>query len=92
MVTLVITVLFALGVSFLCAASEAVILSITHGQIQSLGKTRAAEIMRRFKREIDIPNRGDRGLPHGGLHGRRVDERRHLRSTCSVRRRSGSSR
>jgi CBS domain containing-hemolysin-like protein len=55
MVTLVITVLFSLAVSFLCAAAEAVILSVTHAQIQSLGKTRAAEIMRRFKREIDIP-------------------------------------
>ena len=55
MVTLVITVLFSLSVSFLCAAAEAVILSVTHGQIQSLGKTRAAEILRRFKREIDIP-------------------------------------
>ncbi|HTQ07522.1 MAG TPA: hemolysin family protein [Polyangiaceae bacterium] len=55
MVTLVFTVLFALSVSFVCAAAEAVILSLTHAQIQSLGKTRAAEIMRRFKREIDIP-------------------------------------
>ena len=55
MVTLVITVLFSLGVSFLCAAAEAVILSLTHAQIQSLGKTRAAEILTRFKREIDIP-------------------------------------
>jgi CBS domain containing-hemolysin-like protein len=55
MVTLIITVLFSLSVSFLCAAAEAVILSVTHAQIQSLGKTRAAEIMRRFKREIDIP-------------------------------------
>jgi putative hemolysin len=55
MVTLILTVLFLLSVSFLCAAAEAVILSVTPAQIQSLGKTRAAEIMRRFKREIDIP-------------------------------------
>jgi CBS domain containing-hemolysin-like protein len=55
MVTLVITVLFSLSVSFLCAAAEAVILSVTHAQIQSLGKTRAAEILTKFKREIDIP-------------------------------------
>jgi CBS domain containing-hemolysin-like protein len=55
MVTLIITVLFSLGVSFLCAAAEAVILSVTHAQIQALGKTRASEILRRFKREIDIP-------------------------------------
>jgi CBS domain containing-hemolysin-like protein len=55
MVTLVLTVLLSLGVSFLCAAAEAVILSVTHAQIQALGKTRASQILRRFKREIDIP-------------------------------------
>jgi len=55
MVTLVITVLFSLAVSFLCSTAEAVILTITHGQIQSFGKSRAREILRRFKREIDIP-------------------------------------
>ena len=48
MVLLTFTVLFALSVSFLCAAAEAVILSLTHAQVQSLGKTRAAEIMRRL--------------------------------------------
>jgi CBS domain containing-hemolysin-like protein len=55
MVTLVITVLFSLAVSFLCSTAEAVILTITHGQIQAYGKTRAAHILREFKREIDIP-------------------------------------
>ena len=55
MVTLVITVLFSLAVSFLCSTAEAVILTITHAQIQSYGKTRAALILRQFKREIDIP-------------------------------------
>jgi CBS domain containing-hemolysin-like protein len=55
MVTLVITVLFSLAVSFLCSIAEAAILTITHAQIQSLGKTRATHILREFKREIDIP-------------------------------------
>jgi CBS domain containing-hemolysin-like protein len=55
MVTLVVTVLFSLAVSFLCSTAEAVILTLTHAQIQSFGKTRAAEILRHFKREIDIP-------------------------------------
>jgi len=54
-VTLVITVLFSLAVSFLCSTAEAVILTVTHAQIQGLGKSRAATILRAFKREIDIP-------------------------------------
>jgi CBS domain containing-hemolysin-like protein len=55
MVTLVITVLFSLAVSFLCSVAEAAILTVTHAHIQSYGKTRAAHILRQFKREIDIP-------------------------------------
>lgn len=55
MVTLVITVLFSLAVSFLCSTAEAVILTVTHAQIQGLGKSGAAAILRNFKREIDIP-------------------------------------
>jgi CBS domain containing-hemolysin-like protein len=55
MVTLVFTVLFSLCVSFLCSTAEAVILTITHAQIQALGKSRATQILRSFKREIDIP-------------------------------------
>ena len=55
MVTLVITVLFSLTVSFFCSTAEAVILTVTHAQVQALGKSRAKEILRGFKREIDIP-------------------------------------
>jgi len=55
MVTLVITVLFSLTVSFFCSTAEAVILTISHAQVQGLGKSRAKEILRGFKREIDIP-------------------------------------
>jgi magnesium and cobalt exporter, CNNM family len=55
MLTLVITVLFSLTVSFFCSTAEAVILTLTHGQIQGLGKSRAQDILRGFKREIDIP-------------------------------------
>ncbi|HEY3496088.1 MAG TPA: hemolysin family protein [Polyangiaceae bacterium] len=55
MTTLVVMVLWSLGVSFCCSIAEAVILSITHAQIQTLGKTRAAAMLRDFKREIDMP-------------------------------------
>jgi putative hemolysin len=55
MTTLVVMVLWSLGVSFCCSVAEAVILSITHAQIQTLGKTRAATMLREFKREIDMP-------------------------------------
>jgi len=54
-VTLALVVLFSLAVSFLCSTAEAVILTVTHAQIQSLGKSRAGAILRNFKREIDIP-------------------------------------
>jgi putative hemolysin len=53
--TLVVMVFWSLAVSFCCSIAEAVILSITHAQIQSLGKSRAATILREFKREIDMP-------------------------------------
>lgn len=45
----------ALVFSFVCSVSEAVILSITHGQIEGMGETAPGRIMRRFKREIDTP-------------------------------------
>jgi CBS domain containing-hemolysin-like protein len=35
--------------------AEAVVLTVSHAQIQALGKTRAASILRHFKREIDLP-------------------------------------
>jgi CBS domain containing-hemolysin-like protein len=53
--TLVVTVLWSLVVSFVCSVAEASILSITHAQIQSLGKTKAAAMLAHFKREIDLP-------------------------------------
>src|SRR5690606_15577633 len=50
-----LAVAFALVVSFVCSISEASLLSVGHAQIQSLGKSRAGRILRRFKREIDAP-------------------------------------
>ena len=55
MTTLVVMVLWSLAISFCCSVAEAVILSITHAQIQSIGKSRSAAILREFKREIDMP-------------------------------------
>jgi len=55
MATLALVVLWSLVVSFLCSVAEAVVLTISHAHIQSLGKTRAAAILRHFKREIDLP-------------------------------------
>ena len=55
MLYLVLTVLGSLAISFFCSIAEAVILSVQHAQIEALGKSRAAEILREFKREIDIP-------------------------------------
>ena len=55
MLILVLTVLGSLAISFCCSIAEAVILSVQHAQIEVLGKSRAAEILREFKREIDIP-------------------------------------
>jgi CBS domain containing-hemolysin-like protein len=53
--TLIVTVLWSLVVSFVCSVAEACILSLTHAQIQSLGKTKAAAILAHYKREIDLP-------------------------------------
>ena len=55
MLILVLTVLGSLAISFCCSIAEAVVLSVQHAQIEMLGKSRAAEILREFKREIDIP-------------------------------------
>jgi CBS domain containing-hemolysin-like protein len=54
-VTLFVTVLWSLIVSFVCSVAEACILSLTHAQIQSLGKTKSAAILAHYKREIDLP-------------------------------------
>jgi CBS domain containing-hemolysin-like protein len=55
MLILALTVLGSLAISFMCSIAEAVVLSVQHAQIEALGKSRAAEILREFKREIDIP-------------------------------------
>lgn len=55
MLILALTVLWSLAVSFVCSIAEAVVLSLTHAQIQTLGKSGAARILREYKREIDLP-------------------------------------
>ncbi|MGC4087462.1 MAG: hemolysin family protein [Polyangiaceae bacterium] len=55
MLTLALTVLWSLLVSFACSVAESVVLSISHAQIQALGKSRAGRILRQFKREVDVP-------------------------------------
>lgn len=55
MVVFVLAVASALVFSFLCSISEAVLLTVGHAQIESLGDSRAGRILRRFKREIDLP-------------------------------------
>jgi CBS domain containing-hemolysin-like protein len=55
MLTLALVVLWSLAVSFICSVAEAVVLTVSHAHIQGMGKTRAAGILRHFKREIDLP-------------------------------------
>ncbi|HEX2730494.1 MAG TPA: hemolysin family protein [Polyangiaceae bacterium] len=55
MLVFCLAVALALLLSFVAALSEAVLLSVRHAQIEALGKTRAGLILRRFKREIDVP-------------------------------------
>jgi CBS domain containing-hemolysin-like protein len=55
MLLLVLTVLGSLAISFCCSIAEAVVLSVQHAQIEAMGKSRAAEILRTFKRQIDVP-------------------------------------
>ncbi len=55
MLTLALTVLWSLSVSFACSIAESVVLSISHAQIQALGKSYAGRILRQFKREVEIP-------------------------------------
>ena len=55
MALLILVVLWSLVVSFCCSVAEAVVLSVGHAQIEALGKSHGARIMREFKREIDIP-------------------------------------
>jgi putative hemolysin len=55
MLVFVLAVATALVSSFVCSISEAVLLSVGHAQIEALGKSRAADILREFKRELDVP-------------------------------------
>lgn len=55
MLVFCLAVASALTSSFVCSISEAVLLSVGHAQIEALGKSRAADILRGFKREIDFP-------------------------------------
>src|SRR5450432_3326987 len=55
MLLLVLTVLGSLAISFCCSIAEAVVLSVQHAQIEAMGKSGAAHILRSFKREIDVP-------------------------------------
>jgi CBS domain containing-hemolysin-like protein len=55
MLVFVLAVASALVFSFLCSVSEAVLLSVGHAQVEKLGKSKAGMILRRFKREIDVP-------------------------------------
>ena len=55
MIVFVLAIATALASSFVCSISEAVLLTVTHAQIEALGKSPAADLLRRFKREIDFP-------------------------------------
>ncbi len=55
MVSFVLAVGSALLFSFLCSISEAVLLSLSHAQVESFGKSRTGDTLREFKREIDVP-------------------------------------
>jgi len=55
MTLLALVVLWSLAISFVCSIAEAVVLSLTHAQIQTLGKSGAARILREYKKEIDLP-------------------------------------
>jgi len=57
MTALVITIVVTLAVSFACSLMESVILSVTHGYIESLRKTRrhSSEVLKGLKDRIDRP-------------------------------------
>lgn len=55
MIVFIAAVASALFFSFICSISEAVLLSVGHAHVQSLGDSRGGKILRRFKREIDVP-------------------------------------
>ncbi len=55
MLAFVVAVVTALVISFLCSISEAVLLSVRHSEVEALGSSRPGRILRKFKREIDVP-------------------------------------
>jgi CBS domain containing-hemolysin-like protein len=55
MLVFALAVATALVVSFVCSLCEAVLLSVRHAQVEALQGTRAGQILRRFKREVDAP-------------------------------------
>lgn len=55
MSVLILSILLALIVSFVCSLSEAALLTVSHAQAQGLSGSRAGAILRKFKEEIDIP-------------------------------------
>ncbi len=55
MITLIIAVTLAILISLLCSISEASLLSVSQAQVQGLTGTRAGEILKRFKAEVDVP-------------------------------------
>ncbi len=55
MIVFAAAVASALVFSFFCSISEAVLLSVSHADIESLGESRAGRILRRFKKQIDVP-------------------------------------
>jgi putative hemolysin len=55
MTVFVAAVTASLLFAFFCSISEAVVLTVSHAQVEALGKSRAGIILRRFKREIDLP-------------------------------------
>jgi CBS domain containing-hemolysin-like protein len=52
---LVLAVSATLVISFFCSMSEATLLSVRQADIEAMGRTRAAQILRKFRQEIDVP-------------------------------------
>lgn len=55
MITFALAVASALVFSFLCSLGEAALLTLGHADIEQLGESRATDLLRRFKRQIDEP-------------------------------------
>jgi CBS domain containing-hemolysin-like protein len=55
MFELSLAVAFTLVTSFVCSLSEASLLTVGHAQVEGLGESRVARLVKQFKREIDAP-------------------------------------